>query len=80
MNSYQCHKVVKAAKITRIDISHDIIHLEGCQGYQKHRDWMSKHKPAVGGYLVEYEDGYMSYSPAQAFESGYTLIEATPDL
>lgn len=39
-------------------------------------DWqyMSKHKPEVGGYFVVYEDGYRSFSPAKAFEDGYTLI------
>jgi len=29
----------------------------------------------VGGYLVQYEDGYLSWSPAEAFEKGYTRIE-----
>ena len=28
----------------------------------------------VGGYYVRYEDGYESWSPAQAFEEGYTRI------
>lgn len=28
----------------------------------------------VGGYLVQYEDGYLSWSPAEAFEKGYTPI------
>lgn len=38
------------------------------------REWMNKHKPVVGGYLVLYDDGYCSFSPAEAFESGYTRI------
>jgi len=33
-----------------------------------------KHKPEVGGYFVQYEDGYKSYSPAKAFEEGYTRL------
>lgn len=37
-------------------------------------DWYRKHAPQPGGYYVQYEDGYTSYSPAAAFESGYTLI------
>lgn len=37
-------------------------------------DWYRKHKPSAGGYYVVYEDGYSSYSPAEAFESGYTLV------
>ena len=36
--------------------------------------WAQKHKPKSGGYYVVYEDGYTSWSPAEAFESGYTLI------
>jgi hypothetical protein len=37
-------------------------------------DWYYKHRPQAGGYYVVYEDGYTSYSPAEAFENGYTLI------
>ncbi len=32
------------------------------------------HRKAIGGYFVQYEDGYTSWSPAEAFESGYTEI------
>ncbi len=28
-----------------------------------------------GGYLVAYADGYMSYSPAKAFEDGYSRLD-----
>lgn len=37
-------------------------------------DWYYKHKPHPGGYYVVYADGYKSYSPAKAFEDGYTRI------
>jgi hypothetical protein len=37
-------------------------------------DFVRKHSPKVGGYWVQYEDGYTSFSPAEAFENGYTLI------
>jgi hypothetical protein len=36
--------------------------------------YLAKHKPVVGGYYVVYADGYESFSPAQAFEEGYTRI------
>lgn len=36
--------------------------------------FMHKHNPKAGGYFVVYEDGYKSFSPAKAFEDGYTLI------
>lgn len=38
------------------------------------REYMLKHKPEVGGYYVVYQDGYQSFSPARAFESGYIRI------
>lgn len=38
-------------------------------------EWYRKNKPQAGGYYVVYKDGYTSYSPADAFEEGYTLIK-----
>lgn len=37
-------------------------------------EYMGKHKPRIGGYYVVYDDGYKSWSPADAFEKGYTLV------
>lgn len=37
-------------------------------------EYYNKNKPQVGGYFVQYDGGYTSYSPADAFEGGYTLI------
>src|SRR3990167_5567722 len=34
--------------------------------------YIKKHNPQVGGYYVVYMDDYNSYSPAAAFEDGYT--------
>jgi hypothetical protein len=39
-------------------------------------EYVMRHKPQVGGYYVVYPDGYKSWSPAEAFESGYTRIQA----
>ena len=38
--------------------------------------YVEKHTPRVGGYFVRYEDGYESFSPAAAFEGGYTSVDA----
>jgi len=38
-------------------------------------EYMAKHTPRAGGYWVRYEDGYESFSPATAFESGYVRVE-----
>jgi hypothetical protein len=43
-------------------------------------DYVSKHDPQPGGYYVVYDDGYKSFSPATAFEEGYTLIGAVSQL
>lgn len=45
---------------------------DGYAPFHVSADWFRKHKPEAGGYYVVYEDGYKSYSPASAFESGYT--------
>lgn len=37
-------------------------------------EFVRKHDPKVGGYYVVYSDGYKSWSPAEAFEGGYTRI------
>lgn len=37
-------------------------------------EYFRKHKPVAGGYYVVYDDGYKSFSPAKAFEDGYSLV------
>jgi hypothetical protein len=37
-------------------------------------EYLAKHQPVAGGYYVRYEDGYESFSPAKAFEDGYSLL------
>ena len=36
--------------------------------------YVRKHEPKPGGYYVIYQDGYKSFSPAEAFEQGYSRI------
>lgn len=84
---YKCHKEVWAIKIIEIvrhnqdesnsetDGSALLYSIE--EEYEPIKvkaNYMNKHKPEVGGYYVTYSDGYESYSPAKAFEDGYTLI------
>ena len=49
----------------------------GDQRFEVHigKAYLEKHDPAAGGYFVEYDDGYESFSPAKAFNEGYTLVE-----
>ena len=79
---YLCHKEVRAAQIT------DIAAKEGMKDYNimllggftrtVSMEWMEKHDPQRGGYFVEYEDGYFSYSPLDAFNKGYNLVIQQP--
>lgn len=89
MPRYRCHKEVWALKIAAIVYDREvaaktnretdgsaIIH-PGDIGYAPFRvncEYLRKHKPEVGGYYVVYKDGYESFSPAAAFEDGYTRI------
>jgi hypothetical protein len=47
---------------------------EGFGAFTVDADYVAKHKPHAGGYYVQYADGYTSFSPAQAFEEGYTRL------
>ena len=83
MKKYKCHKEVEAAKITKIiknpNDSVDLFFGEGIDSTNKDKDWIDKHNPDEGGYFVRYADGYESYSPAKAFEEGYTEIILSAD-
>jgi hypothetical protein len=47
----------------------------GYAPFEVDASYMLKHDPRPGGYYVVYEDGYKSFSPADAFEKGYTKKE-----
>lgn len=87
MPRYKSHKIVHALKITAIEFDKDKANAEGRETdgsavifpledryapFKVDHAYVSKHKPQVGGYYVVYPDGYKSWSPAEAFESGYT--------
>ena len=86
MPKYQCHKKVWALKIARIE---NIVPPQNCEsdgscmlipeepqfaGIKVSWEYMKKHMPVAGGYYVVYEGGYASFSPADAFEAGYSRI------
>ena len=80
---WKCHKEVHAAKILEvIDPTQPGNESDGSRllkvdgpylPIHVRHDYVHKHKPEAGGYYVVYADGYKSYSPAKAFEEGYTL-------
>lgn len=73
---FKSHKIVGAAKvqaISWIDESAVQLTLEGVESeFTVDSKEIDKHRPDVGWYLVRYEDGHISFSPAEAFENGYT--------
>ena len=74
MLKYKCHKVVKATAMNRLT-------------YNNYRGWDLPENECGSdeGYLIEYIDsknnnhenheGYISWSPKEDFESGYSLLE-----
>lgn len=87
MKKYQCHKIVEAARIdgiekidpTRSDpFGQRLLQFEAMTAIDvKGRPQFDNAE--VGGYYVVYDSGtYASYSPAKAFEEGYTEIVDSP--
>ena len=89
MPRYKCHKEVWALKIKAIEQAPAneeapagsggtwlLIPEDAGYGPVRvpHYSYYEKHSPQVGGYYVVYDDGYKSYSPAKAFEDGYTRL------
>jgi hypothetical protein len=70
---YRSHKIVRAAKIAAIDFD-ERLDLAPYGVVEVGKQWIAEKHAHVGGYFVVYDDGYTSYSPAAAFESGYSRI------
>lgn len=81
MPRYKSHKKVWALKITSVqhlgaDTTTDEnalvrIYFDPPYAPQEH-NLRGKPTPEAGWYMVQYDDGYISFSPAQQFENGYT--------
>ena len=79
LQTWLCHKKVKARKIVKEELTRNGATLTFDSGdkFTVADDYVSKHRISTGfsgGYFVEYEDGYQSWSPSEAFEGGYTLV------
>lgn len=72
MPKYKCHKEVHALKIKAVGVNNITPEEDGYAIFLVEPEYILKHDPQPGGYYVVYEDGYKSFSPADAFESGYT--------
>ena len=84
MPRYKCHKEVHALKILEVidsteignesDGSRVLVVESPYAPMRVEVDYVRKHAPRAGGYYVVYADGYRSFSPAAAFEGGYTRV------
>lgn len=79
MPRYKCHKEVHALKINAVQRNDDgtaVLTPDqiGFTSFEVDAEYVAKHDPKPGGYYVVYADGYKSFSPAGAFEEGYTRI------
>jgi hypothetical protein len=81
---YKCHKEVWALKIKAINIlqvaetQREVYTLhpedERFAPFEVTPEFIRTHNAHAGGYFVVYKDGYRSFSPASAFEEGYTKM------
>jgi hypothetical protein len=83
---YLCHKKVRALKIGDIEIFEGQVAIivpenTNYPSFTTEQGWASRYKGSRSdpGYYVVYDDGYTSWSPTEAFESGYSLAsDASP--
>lgn len=84
---YKSHKKVRAAKIKEVYTAgpqngETVISFED-ESLEKHiyqkSELANRPEPKAGMYLVQYEDGYVSFSPAEPFEAGYTPADENED-
>ena len=82
MPRYESHKRVWALKIEKV---HADEHGQGVALVFENKSFglraftadqlKNRPEPKAGMYMVQYEDGYISFSPGKAFEEGYTLVD-----
>lgn len=87
MQKYRSHKVVEAGKIVKMTKSEEVpntldVYIAGYDVPERVPMHWNVHKNEGSaddmGYLVRYEDGYLSWSPSKPFEEGYTIMENEP--
>lgn len=78
---YRCHKEVGALQIDSMEPLDSgepgalvTFKEPGYEPAELPEEFLIKHQPYPTGYLVAYDDGYLSFSPRKPFEDGYTLI------
>ena len=76
---WKCHKIVKAGKIISSYGFNGLV-VEDVNGAECKVDMppnaFARGLPNLNDYVVIYEDGYKSWSPAKVFEEGYTKVKS----
>lgn len=76
---WKSHKVVSAGKVLSVNLTDMQLGVENDAGgidlVYFTETLVSRSIPQLGDYYVVYEDGYASWSPAKAFEEGYSQIK-----
>ena len=81
MKTYKCHKTVKAARV--VDVYGNTLVLEKGEEFlltESQKTKFSAMAKEAGfnieeGYVVQYENNYVSWSPDDVFEAGYTELK-----
>lgn len=85
MKIYKSQKVVAAAPIVSIESMGGFYEIvidgdyEGESKVEVLSDFCARFQPSPGDYLVQYENGHLSASPKDEFESNYSRMELSYD-
>jgi hypothetical protein len=80
---WQSHKIVRAGKVLPQQVEDTgegtgVLTVEDVNGTPCRvvvpNNFFARGAPSPGDYVVIYDDGYKSWSPAKAFEEGYIRI------
>jgi hypothetical protein len=73
MKKFKCHKVVEAAEIAQVVGTGVSVRTPGGLDLFDCPELFKRSAgPRPGDFLVRYDDGYISFSPREAFLAGYT--------
>lgn len=76
MHEWKSNKTVEAGKIANVNRVLAQVQLTDHEVVTVTDKWFNRYEEHVDdmGYLVRYADGFLSWSPTQAFENGYTRM------
>ena len=76
MRSYRSQKIVQAGRIVSIDKAANIVTVDDNEPVEVTALLFAFGDPAVGDFLIRSPRGALSWTPARAFEEGYTVVDS----